>query len=174
MLTGPWLHNKPEARLELEPRPPRHPPLPSPASLTSLTESHVPASCSSRTRLATDMTPWPSCSQGPVKGSGSPAPRAVTLFRKCTMASSAAGPRGAASFARTLSRIPRKLEASASDRCPWASERGSGRSCGQSSHLRQVWLLGGISQGSHLGPARVFLVGPCQTYHKPPALKGSQ
>lgn len=38
-------------------------------------------------------------------------------------ASSTAGPSGAVSFVRTLSRIPRKLEASARDRSPWASER---------------------------------------------------
>lgn len=146
VLTHPRLHNKLVARTASPPAPP------SPASLTSLIESHAPASCSSRTKLATDTMPWPSCSQGPVKGSGSPAPRAVTLFRKCTTASSAAGPSGADSFARTLSRIPRKLEASASDRCPGASERGSGSSCGQRNHLLLAWLLGRDLPGITLGP----------------------
>lgn len=124
---------------------------PDPASLTSLTDSHTPASCSSRTRLATDTTPWASSSQGPVKGSGSQATRAVTLFRKCTTASSTAGPSGAASSARTLSRTPRKLEALARDRSPWGSDRGSGRSCGQRSCLLLVRLSGEDPPGATLG-----------------------
>lgn len=113
---------------------------PSPASLTSLTDSHAPASRSSRTRLATDTTPWASSSQRPLKGSGSQATRAVTLFRKCTTASSKAGPSGVASSARTLSRTPRKLEALARHRSPWGSDRGSGRSCGHRSCLLLVRL----------------------------------
>lgn len=142
---------------------------PSPASLTSLPASHVQASCSSRT---TDTTPWPSCSQGPVWGSGSPAVRAVTLLRKCTTASSAARPRGAASFTRTLSRIPRKLDASASDRCPWASERGSGRSCGQWRHLPLLWLSGGDPWRPNLGSARDFLVGSSNLSQAPSSQGG--
>lgn len=92
-------------------------------------DSHVPANRSSRTRLVTDRTPRASCSQGPAKGCGSLAPRADTLFRKCTTASNAAGP-SSGSGASTLSRMPRKLQALSRDSGAGASERGSGRSCG--------------------------------------------
>ena len=136
---------------------------PSPASLTSLTDSHAPASGSSRTRLATDMTAWPSCPQGPVVGSGSHVPRAATLFKKRRTASSAAGPSGAVSFSRTPYRMFRKLAASVRDRSPWASERGSGRSCGAEEPLMAgLAVTRGIPhpcQGLYAWSLPVFLVG---------------
>lgn len=102
----------------------------SPACLTSRIDTHALADCSSRVRLATDTKPLPSSSQGWVSSSGSSALRAVTLFRKCRMASRVTGPSGPGFSARTLSRRPKKLEALSKDRIPGASDSGLGRSCG--------------------------------------------
>ena len=156
--------------MEPEPRP-----LPNGSvNLTSFTDSHAPAGSSSRTRLATDRTPWPSSSQGPVKGSGSPAPRAVTLFRKYMTASSAASPRGVASFARTLPRMPRKLEALAGTGLCGLSREGQGGAVGRGTTYCWSGRQEVILQGPHLGSARVFLVGGGLTCHKPLSSQGLQ
>lgn len=172
-----WLRHLLVAKLEPEPRP-----LPAGSlNLTSLSDSHAPAQPAAAPGPDWPQMgkPWPSSSQGPIKGSAPPPPpRAVTLFRKCRKASSTAGPRGVASFAGLPPGCPGHWRPYwGTGLCGLPRERGSGRSRGQRGHLLLVWLCvcvcGGIPR-AHSWVCQGLLGGWGSNLSQAPSSQGLQ